>query len=34
VRGFGPGIPVGPEVPSPTVPRYGRSARMGLSIAF
>jgi outer membrane receptor protein involved in Fe transport len=34
VRGYGPGIPVGPEVPSPTVPRYGRSARVGLSLAF
>jgi outer membrane receptor for ferrienterochelin and colicins len=34
VRGYGPGFPVGPEVPSPTVPRYGRSARLGLSLAF
>jgi outer membrane receptor protein involved in Fe transport len=34
VHGYGPGFPVGPEVPSPTVPRYGRSARLGLSLAF
>src|SRR6185436_9427042 len=34
VRGYGPGYPVGPEVPSPTVPRYGRSARLGLSLGF
>jgi outer membrane receptor for ferrienterochelin and colicins len=34
VHGYGPGFPVGPEVPSPTVPRYGRSARLALSLAF
>jgi outer membrane receptor for ferrienterochelin and colicins len=34
VHGYGPGYPVGPEVPSPTVPRYGRSARLGLSLSF
>jgi len=34
VRGYGAGIPVGPEVPSLTVPRYGRSARLGLSLSF
>jgi hypothetical protein len=34
VRGYAAGIPVGPEVPATTVPRYGRSARLGASIAF
>ena len=34
VRGYGSGVPVGREVPSTTVPRYGRSARVGLSIGF
>jgi outer membrane receptor for ferrienterochelin and colicins len=34
VRGYASGIPVGPEVPALTVPRYGRSARLGLSLAF
>lgn len=34
VRSYAPGIPVGPEVPTPTVPRYGRSARLGMSVAF
>ncbi len=34
VRGYGAGFPVGEEVLSPTVPRYGRSARVGLAAAF
>jgi hypothetical protein len=34
VRGYASGYPVGPEVPSTTVPRYGRSARIGLSVGF
>jgi hypothetical protein len=34
VRGYGPGYPVGDEVPSETVPRYGRSVRAGLTLAF
>jgi outer membrane receptor for ferrienterochelin and colicins len=34
LRSWQTGFPVGPEVPSPTVRRYGRSARLGLQLAF
>jgi outer membrane receptor protein involved in Fe transport len=34
VRGARTGFPVGPEVPSLSVPRYGRSARVGLAFGM
>jgi hypothetical protein len=34
LRGGQTGFPAGPEVPSPTVRRHGRSARLGLQLAF
>ena len=34
LRSWQTGFPVGPEVPAATVRRYGRSARLGLQLAF
>lgn len=34
VRGAGSGFPAGQEIPALTVPRYGRSARVGVSWSF
>ena len=34
VRGAGSGYPVGVEIPTPTVPRYGLAARIGATWSF